>query len=125
MLFAGNSPAAEMKTLRGNSDQVIDVRPKLTVEARRRRWIVALCLSLPIAFLLWLGYSQIWKPVQFRQTVKAARDAVLWRLERNLCVKAASPADILANPDSTNIVAVPACNARASAVMEEWGAMAA
>ena len=77
MLFAGNLPAAEMKTLRGNSDQVIDVRPKLTVEARRRRWVVALCLSLPLACLLWLGYDQIWKPVQFRQTAKVARDAVL------------------------------------------------
>lgn len=77
MLFAGNSTVAEMKTLSGSSDQVIDVRPKLTVEARRRRWVVALCLSLPLACLLWLGYSQIWKPVQFRQTAKVAREAVL------------------------------------------------
>jgi len=66
-----------MKSLKGSPDNVVDVRAKLTVGAKRRLWAIALVLSLSAAGAIWVGYLQLWKPYQYKQTVEFVMRDVL------------------------------------------------
>ena len=59
-----------MKSLKGPPDNVVDVRAKLTVGAKRRLWAITLALSLSAAGAIWFGYFHLWKPYQYRQTAE-------------------------------------------------------
>ncbi len=73
----------KMKTLKGPSINVVDVRAKLTVGAKRRLWAITLALSLLTTGVLWIGYVQFWKPHKYRQTAEFVMRDVLkaaWQL---------------------------------------------
>ena len=68
---------SKMKTLKGPPDNVVDVRAKLSVGAKRRLWAIALVLSLSAAGAIWVGYLQLWKPYQYKQTAEFVMRDVL------------------------------------------------
>jgi len=73
----------KMKSLKGNTDKVIDVRAKRSVGAKRRLWAMAMILCLFAASVILLGYFQFWKPYQYKQTAEFVMRDVLkdswWR----------------------------------------------